>query len=323
MTHPADRIVTLGETMVLLHPLHPAAALSRTRHLGISVAGADSNFAIAMSRLGWRAIWLSAVSSDPLGDLVVEMVGGEGVDVSQVRRDPVHPTGVFFKFRNDERTHVRYYRSGSAASHFQPDWLDSSVFDAAALLHLNGVTCALSESCSASVVRAVALARRSKVSVSLDLNLRLQLWDLNRARNTLTPLLPEVDTLLGTEEELLAFSGCTTLKEALTVTASLGPKLVVAKRGPLGAVALAASETSEHPGFIPPSLVDEVGAGDGFDAGFLSARLRGATVDDALRQGNLVGAATVSVADDVSGYPTTAQLEAWLGAWPARQGLTV
>lgn len=305
--------------MVLLHPVRPAAALSRTRQLGISVAGADSNVAIAMSRLGWRPIWLSAVSTDPLGDLVVEMVGDEGVDVSHVRRDPVHPTGVFFKFRDQERTQVRYYRSGSAASHFDPDWLDSSLFDGAALLHLNGVTCALSESCAASVVRAVTLARRAEVDVSLDLNLRLQLWDLAAARSTLTPLLREVDIILGTEEELLAFSGGASLDEALALIASLGPKVVVAKRGPLGAVALAGGARSEHPGFVPPALVDEVGAGDGFDAGFLSARLRGATVDDALRQGNLVGAAAVTVPDDVSGYPTTAQVEAWLAAWPARQ----
>ena len=103
--------------MVLLHPLDPAP-LRTSRRLGVSVAGADSNFAIAMTRLGWPAIWLSAVSQDQLGDLVVEMIGGEGVDVSFVRRDPDHPTGVLVKFREQGQTRVLYYRSGSAASHF-------------------------------------------------------------------------------------------------------------------------------------------------------------------------------------------------------------
>jgi 2-dehydro-3-deoxygluconokinase len=305
----------MGETMVLLHPLD-REPLRTSRRLGVSVAGADSNFAIAMRRLGWPAIWLSAVSEDPLGDLVVEMVGAEGVDVSRVRRDPDHRTGVFFKVREQGHTRVLYYRSGSAASHFDPDWLEPSLFESAAVLHLNGVTCALSESCAASVVRAIALARRHDVSISLDLNLRLQLWDLDRARTTLTPLLPQVDIVLGTEEELLALSGTATLDEALRLTAARGPKVVVAKRGPRGAVGLADGKRSEHPGLVPPVVVDEVGAGDGFDAGFVSAVLRGAPVEEALRQGNLVGAAAVTVADDVSGYPTEAQLEDWLSAWP-------
>jgi 2-dehydro-3-deoxygluconokinase len=312
---PTGRVLTLGETMVLLHPLD-AGPLGIARRLGLSVAGADSNFAIAMARLGWPATWLSAVSTDPLGDLVVEMVGAEGVDVSLVRRDPDHPTGVFFKFPEAGQTRVRYYRRGSAASHFHPDWLAPSLFETAALLHVNGVTCALSESCAASVVRAIALAHQHNVSVSLDLNLRLQLWDLERARTALTPLLPEVDVLLGTEEELLALSGGATLDEALTTTAAQGPRVVVAKRGERGAVALAAGERKDHPGFIPPVVVDTVGAGDGFAAGFLSALLRGAAVEDALRHGNLVGAAAVTAADDVSGYPTEAQLEAWLTTWP-------
>jgi len=81
-------------------------------------------------------------------------------------------------------------------------------------------------------------------------------------------------------------------------------------------VALAERKRIEHPGFVPPTVVDEVGAGDGFAAGFVSAYLRGAAVEQALRHGNLVGAAAVTVADDVSGYPTETQLEAWLNAWP-------
>ncbi len=301
--------------MVLLHPLDPAP-LRTSRRLGVSVAGADSNFAIAMTRLGWPAIWLSAVSQDQLGDLVVEMIGGEGVDVSLVRRDPDHPTGVLVKFREVAHTRVLYYRSGSAASHFDPDWLEPSLFETATVLHLNGVTCALSPSCAATVVRAVALANEHNVRVSLDLNLRLQLWNIDRARTALIPLLSDVDLVLGTEEELLALAGRAALEEALTMIAEHGPRVVVAKRGPRGAVALAEGKRIDHPGFIPPVVVDEVGAGDGFAAGFVSAYLRGAPVEQALRHGNLIGAAAVTVADDVSGYPTETQLEAWLNTWP-------
>jgi 2-dehydro-3-deoxygluconokinase len=317
VSRQTGHVLTLGETMVLLHPVD-AGPLRASRRLAVSVAGADSNFAIAMARLGWPAIWLSAVSQDQLGDLVVEMIGGAGVDVSRVRRDPDRPTGVLVKLRDEGQTRVVYYRRGSAASAFDPDWLEPSLFETAAVLHLNGVTCALSPACAASVVRAVALANRYHVPVSLDLNLRLQLWDIERARTALMPLLPQVDIVLGTEEELLALSGRPALEEALTTIAAAGPAVVVAKRGPHGAAALAGGKRCDHPGFIPPAVIDEVGAGDGFAAGFVSAYLRGATVEEALRHGNLVGAAAVTVADDVSGYPTQAQLETWLMAWPTR-----
>lgn len=314
----AAHVVTIGETMVLLHPLDQESTISRTRQVGVSVAGADSNFAIAMTRLGWPAIWLSAVSEDPLGDFVVETIRGEGVDVSRVRRDPSHPTGVFFKFRNAGQTSVVYYRRGSAASHLQPEWLTPELFKAAPLLHLNGVTCALSQSCAATAGRAAELARQASVPVSFDLNLRLPLWDLEQARRTIRPIVAEVDFLLGTEEELLAFADRDSVDEACKIIASLGPKVVVVKRGPLGAIAVVDGETTEHPGFIPPVVVDEVGAGDGFDAGFMSAMLRGGGTEDALRYGNLVGAAAVTVADDTSGYPTTEQAEVWLESWPVR-----
>jgi 2-dehydro-3-deoxygluconokinase len=317
VSRETGHVLTLGETMVLFHPLDPRP-LWTSRQLGVSIAGADSNFAIAMTRLGWPAIWLSAVSNDQLGDLVVELIGAAGVDVSRIRRDADHPTGVLVKVRDDGHTRVLYYRSGSAASHFDPDWLEPSLFESAAVLHLNGVTCALSSSCAATVVRAIALANQYDVPISLDLNLRLQLWDIDRARTTLMPLLPEVDIVLGTEEEVLALTGRTVLEEALTTLAAHGPAVVVAKRGPRGAVALAGGKRSDHPGFVPPVVIDEVGAGDGFAAGFVSAYLRGAPVEEALRHGNLVGAASVTVADDVSGYPTQAQLEAWLTAWPTR-----
>ena len=244
------------------------------------------------------------------------MIGGEGVDVTFVRRDPDHPTGILVKFREDGHTRVLYYRSGSAASHFDQDWLEPSLFETAALLHLNGVTCALSPSCAASVVRAVALANEHNVRVSLDLNLRLQLWNIDRARTALIPLLSDVDLVLGTEEELLALADRAALEEALTTIAEHGPRVVVAKRGPRGAVALTEGKRIDHPGFIPPVVVDEVGAGDGFAAGFVSAYLLGAPVEQALRHANLIGAAAVTVADDVSGSPTETQLEAWLNTWP-------
>lgn len=318
MTGPGvpPAVVTLGETMVLLHPAEPDVPLARASVLTMDTAGADSNFAIAMSRLGVRSGWISRVGADPLGDFVLAAVGGEGVDVSQVNRDP-HPTGVIFKHRDpaSSTTQVIYYRRDSAASHLIPDDLNADYLAGAQLVHLNGMTCALSASCAAAAVRAFELASPSAIR-SLDLNLRLQLWDVARAREALTPLIRRSEVLLGTAEEYEAFFESADVGAAMDAAAAMGPTTVIAKRGPLGAIGLVGGIRVSHPGFQPPKVVDEVGAGDGFDAGFLAALLDGRSAETALRWGNLVGASSVSVPGDVQGYPTRAQLEERLARWP-------
>jgi len=315
-------VVTLGETMVLLHPADPKVALAQARLLTMDTAGADSNFAIAMGRLGVRSGWISRVGADPLGDFVLAAIGGEGVDVSQVKRDP-HPTGVFFKHRDpaSRTTQVLYYRQGSAASHLTPDDLDPKYFAGAGLVHLNGMTCALSASCAAAAVRAFELAPPGSIR-SLDLNLRLQLWDVARAREALSPLIRRAHVLLGTVEEFEAFFEPEVAGEAIVAAAAMGPTTVVAKRGPRGAIGLIGGVPVSHPGFLPPKVVDEVGAGDGFDAGFLAALLERCPPQMALRWANLVGASSVSVPGDIQGYPTRVQLEDRLSTWPENEALT-
>ena len=315
-------VVTLGETMVLLHPAEPDQPLARARLLTMDTAGADSNFAIAMSRLGLRSGWISRVGADPLGDFVLAAIGGEEVDVSQVKRDP-HPTGVFFKHRDPatRTTQVLYYRRGSAASHLTPDDLDPNYLAGARLVHLNGMTCALSVGCTAAAVRAFELAPPGSIR-SLDLNLRLQLWDVARAREALSPLIRKADVLLGTVEEFEAFFESEVAGEAMVAAAAMGPTTVVAKRGPQGAIGLIGGVPVSHPGFVPPRVVDEVGAGDGFDAGFLTALLEGCSPQTALRWANLVGASSVSVPGDIRGYPTRSELEERLATWPENEALT-
>ena len=322
MTPPA--VITLGESMILLYPRNVDASLSDTEELVVEVAGADSNFAIAMARLGFQAGWISRVGADPLGERVVKTVSREGVDTSQVVVDPEHPTGLYIKYHEapgegrSGGSRVLYYRRSSAASHLSPDDLNRDYFANIQVLQLSGMTCALSRSCEETVRRAIELARDRRARVCFDLNLRLQLWSLAAARKVIGKLLPAVSILFGSEEEYMQFFDKPSVVDALIEAHGLGPQTVVAHRGERGAVALVRGRMVSHPGYRPPNIVDVVGAGDGFNAGFVAAVLRDMGPQDALAIANQVGAAAVTTPGDFQGYPSWDDIGRG-PAWPERE----
>ena len=303
-------IVTIGETMVLLYGEDTTAPLRFGERLKLDFAGADSNFAIAMSRLGYRSAWISRLGDEPLGDLVLNAIAREGVDVSRVIRDPTRNTGLYLKHHDATGvTRIQYYRRGSAASNLQPDDLSPDHFRDARLVHLNGMTFALSESCARTMRRAVELTLDSGAMISLDLNLRLQLWSIESAREAIGPVIQKSSAIFGTEEEFLDYFGVSDIDEALGAAVALGPRIAAAKMGPDGAVALVDGLRFAHGGYNAPAVVDVVGAGDGFDAGFLASYLRGLSPYECLRRANLCGACAVATPGDFQGYPTLEEME--------------
>ena len=321
-------MITLGESMILLYPRNVDASLSETEELVVEVAGADSNFAIAMARLGFQAGWISRVGADPLGERVVKTISREGVDTSQVVVDPDHPTGLYIKYHEpssapaDEGrsggSRVLYYRRGSAASHLRPDDLNQDYFANIQVLQLSGMTCALSRSCEETMRRAIELARERGARVCFDLNLRLQLWSLAAARQVIGSLLPAVSVLFGSDEEFTQFFDKPSVVEALIEAHGLGPQTVVAHLGERGAVALVGGRMVSHPGYRPPKIVDVVGAGDGFNAGFVAAVVRDMGPQEALAIANQVGAAAVTTPGDFQGYPSWDDIGRG-PAWPERE----
>ena len=312
-------IVTIGETMVLLYGEDTTAPLRFGERLKLDFAGADSNFAIAMSRLGYRSAWISRLGDEPLGDLVLNAIAREGVDVSRVIRDPTRNTGLYLKHHDATgATRIQYYRRGSAASNLQPDDLSPDHFRDARLVHLNGMTFALSESCARTMRRAVELTLDSGAMISLDLNLRLQLWSIESAREAIGPVIQKSSAIFGTEEEFLDYFGVSDIDEALGAAVALGPRIAAAKMGPDGAVALVDGLRFAHGGYNAPAVVDVVGAGDGFDAGFLASYLRGLSPYECLRRANLCGACAVATPGDFQGYPTLEEMERLLESWQER-----
>lgn len=306
---PPPEVVTLGETMVLFTPVDPGPM----RHAFLwkrYVAGAESNFAIGVARLGHSVGWISRLGDDEFGATIRNFIRGEGVDVSQVRTDPEAPTGCAFKERRElVPGKVVYYRRGSAASRLAPDDLDPDYIGAARWLHVGGITPALSDSCRATVARAIAIARERGVRVSFDPNLRLRLWDIDTARAVLLPLMAQADVLLPGLEEAELLVGEAQAERAAERLLALGPQLVVLKLGAQGSLAAHAGGVVRAPAIPLPRIVDPVGAGDAFAAGFVVAQLEGRPLEESLRIANACGACAMTVEGDVEGLPTWRDLE--------------
>jgi 2-dehydro-3-deoxygluconokinase len=306
-------LITLGETLILFSP-EVDGPLRYVERFQRRAAGAESNVAIGVSRLGHSAGWISRVGDDEFGRYILTSLRADGVDVSQVRLGP-GPTAIMFRERGLlGRVDVVYYRQGSAASFLAPDDLDPAYWRGARLLHLTGITPALSASCRAAVYRAVELARANGLAISFDPNLRLKLWPLAEAQAVLRDLAGRVDwVLVGLEEGKILFARRNE-EEVAAAILEAGAGAVVIKLGTEGASLYRRDERIHAPAFPVPRVVDPVGAGDGFDAGFLAGWLKGWNDLDCLRLGALVGALAVTVPGDVEGYPDWQQVQRyWQG----------
>lgn len=303
-------VVTLGEMMVMLVATEtgPLRSIETFRK---HVAGSEANVAIGLARLGHRSGWLSRLGDDEFGLFIRNFLRGEGVDVSRVILDREHPTGVAFKERRELGARkVIYYRKGSAASYLTPADLDPSYFAEARYFHTSGINPALSASAYETMLAAIDLARAAGAVVTFDPNVRLRLWDAETCRRTLRDVMSRVDVVLPGMEEAELLTGETEPVKAALALQKFGPRLVVLKVGAEGSLALTADGVTRAPALRLERVVDPVGAGDGFAAGFLSGQLRGWDLAASLRLGNVVGAHAMSVSGDVEGLPTWDDVQA-------------
>jgi 2-dehydro-3-deoxygluconokinase len=296
-------VVALGETMVLF--LAEQAGLLREAHrFTRHIAGAESNVAVGLCRLGCEAGFISRVGDDEFGRAIVFRLRGEGVDVSQVKYDAGAPTGVIFRERREfGPVDVVYYRRGSAASRLTPDDLDAEYIRGARYLLLSGITPALSASARETVFAAADIARQAGVAVVVDPNMRMKLWSPDEARPVLRDLISRADIVLpGMEEAEMLAQDPDPLSAARDLL-GLGPRLVVVKLGARGALAVTSSSAVEVAGLSLPRVIDPVGAGDAFAAGFLAGQLRGLSLEESVALANRCGARAMTVPADQEGLP--------------------
>ncbi|MFF1506848.1 sugar kinase [Streptomyces sp. NPDC058326] len=305
-TPPA--LVTLGEAMAVAAATEPGPLATGTA-LRLGWAGAEATVAIGVSRLGHRAAWTGRVGEDAAGAMVLAGLRAEGVDVSAARTDPAAPTGLMLRERRTaDRLRVSYYRAGLAGSRLAPEDLDEEQITGARVLHVTGVTPALSDTARAAVTRAVALARAAGVTVSLDVNHRERLWSRADAAGALAGLLPYTDIVFAGPEEaslLVPEDEPERMARALTL---IGPGQAVLKLGAGGALVATGDGALHVRPAVPVTAVDPVGAGDAFVSGYLSAVLDGSPVEERLRLAVLCGAFAVSVPGDWEGLPRRAEL---------------
>ncbi|GAA4199388.1 sugar kinase [Actinocatenispora rupis] len=306
-------LVTLGETMALLAA--PQIGLLRHMHsLNLSIAGAESNLAIGVRRLGRTSAWLSRVGDDEFGRLVTGTIRSEGVDV-RAAVDSSAPTGLMVKERrSDAITRVQYYRAGSAASRLSPSDVDEDLVRAARVLHVSGITPALSATARDAVRAAVDTARQAGVLVSLDFNYRSRLWDADAAGAELGELAARADIVFATVPEARLVVAGDDESELAAALAKLGPRHVLVKRGSRGSYALLDGAAHDAaPQRVP--VVDPVGAGDAFASAYLAELIGGRPADECLAAASAAGAFAVTVPGDWEGLPSREELHL-LGADP-------
>lgn len=300
-------LVTVGEALVALTP--PGVGPLRSAvSFGVGVAGAESNVAIAVRRLDGASTWIGRVGADELGELILTRLRGEGIDVSGAIRDPDAPTSLLIKERRTaDVLRVSYYRRSGPGARLQPGDLDEAVIRSAGVLHVTGITPALSESARACVRAAIEIARAAGVLVSLDYNHRAALWTEADAARELRELTRLADVVFaGAAEAALVVDD--DAPQAMAVALSrLGPTQVVVKLGAAGATAVIDGvplDVAAH----PVSVIDPVGAGDAFVGGYLAELLEGAEPAVRLATAARCGAFAVTVAGDWEGLPSRAEL---------------
>jgi 2-dehydro-3-deoxygluconokinase len=301
-------LLTVGEPLICLTS---AGRLAAAPTLAKSIGGAEANVAIGLARLGLRAAYVSRVGADPFGDEVVRTLRGEGVDVSRVERSPTHPTALMVKeLRSPDDARVHYYRQGSAASELDGIGGDLPL---ARHVHATGITLALGPGPARAVAQLLSAGRAMGASVSFDPNIRLKLWSLDDAAAAIREVLPDIDDLLLSEGEALAIAAAGELDEALVRLADRGIARIVVRRGAEGAVGLAGGERVEVAATAAGPVVDSVGAGDAFTAGYLFERLAGSTFATALATGAWTAGHAVAQVGDYEGLPDRADYDAWRG----------
>ncbi|MBB4224263.1 sugar kinase [Variovorax guangxiensis] len=313
MTEPAAFDVALfGEAMLLLVADRPGP-LEDAQSFHKRTAGAETNVAIGLSRLGLKVGWASRLGTDSMGRALLAAMRAEGIDCSHVITDATQRTGFQFKGRVTDGSDppIEYHRKGSAASHMGPADVDEAWLRSARHLHATGVFAAISDTSLQAALKSMDVMRAAGRTISFDTNLRPTLWSSTETmRHWVNELASRADWVLPGIEEGLLLTGHSKPEDVARFYRERGARLVVVKLGAEGAYYDSdVAGTGRVDGFPVKEVIDTVGAGDGFAAGVVSALLEGRSVPDAVRRGAWIGARAVQVLGDTEGLPTRAQLE--------------
>lgn len=299
--------------MVLFSP-DSTGPLRYVHHFNKSIAGAESNVAIALARLGHQVGWFSKLGDDEFGRYIKSVIRGEGVDVSKVVIDRERSTGLLFKERFAHvNPNIYYYRKNSAASNIGIEDIDDTYIKEAQILHITGITPALSTTAREAVYKAIKIAKEHNVLVSFDPNIRLKLWTLEEARSVLLDISKLADIIFPGIDEGKMLLGTDDPVEIADRFLNMGCSIAAVKLGKEGCYVANKEEACFVRGFVVEKLEDTVGAGDGFSAGFVSGILQKMSLMECAELANGVGAMATLVRGDMEGFPTLSQAFEFMG----------
>jgi 2-dehydro-3-deoxygluconokinase len=270
-----SEVICIGETMLMLAPPQ-YELLEEASSYRVMVGGAESNVAIGLQRLGVRSGWIGKLPDNPLGHRVAASIKAQGVDTTNIIWDGDRRLGLFFfQWGSEPRDHVTIYdREHSAASAISSNEINWDYVLNSKWLHITGITPALSEECYQFTKDLVDRAGQSKVKISFDINYRSQLWDRITAVKVFEEILPKVDLIIGTNEDIrMLLGGNYSTEEALTLCyQKYHPQVLAITCGAEGACAFDGKEAIQSGGH-DVHMINRLGAGDAFAAGLLSGLL--------------------------------------------------
>lgn len=274
--------------------------------------GDTSNVAVAAARLGASVGYVTHVGEDSFGDSFLDLWAAEGVDTSTVRRVPDAHTGIYFVTHGAGGHEFSYFRAGSAASRMRPGDLPVEALESAKVLHVSGISQAISESAADAVFEAIRVVGQAGGQVSYDTNLRLKLWPLERARAVTHAAMAKCDIALPGLEDAVQLTGLEDPADIARFYLDLGPSVVALTLGSGGTLVA----TGEEQRVVPVrgvEAVDATAAGDTFDGAFLSRLVGGETPFEAARYANAAAALATLGYGAVAPMPGPEAVAAFLG----------
>ena len=301
-------LISLGECMVEMYSDEPLGT-ANTFHR--SYGGDTLNTLVMASRLGTTNGYITRVGRDPFGPYLLDSWQNEGVDTSHAQIVEGFNGLYFIALLEKGQREFTYYRKGSAATTLRPEDVDPVYISEAKMLHLSGITQAISPSCRQATLRAAQLAHTHGVRVSYDPNLRLQLWSLAEAKAAMEEVLPYVDIMLpSAPQETEQLAGARSPEEAISFLWSRGVDTVAVKMGESGCLVGANGEIKALEAVAPLGVVDTTGAGDAFNGVFLHGLLQGMTPHEAARLGTVASGLKVGARGAIAGMPTKQEIQA-------------
>lgn len=307
-------ILTIGEALVEIMRTGIDQPLDRPGPFtGPYPSGAPFIFAAQAARLGANVAAIGSVGDDAFGRCLIDQLHADHIDTSGIQILNTHTTGVaFVAYNADGSRDFVFHVPHSAAGQITPDIVKPELFDGLKYLHLMGSTLSMHQSAIDTGLRALELAKAAGAKFSFDPNLRPQMLPHEQARVKFQPFVTAADVLIPTAEEACILTAKSNLDDAVKALLDMHPdRIVIITQGAQGCTVYTANEQIHVPGFSVTE-VDPTGAGDCFDAGFLTQWLNGASLEQAARFANACGALAVTQQGPMAGAQTLAHVQAFI-----------